>query len=216
MVLGVALLVLAPSAKANPLAPGGTVAPDVCNGCSLGTILAGKYYVPWSYTTTNGVTSGLFEELVITGDASNPYGASDLTFYVAVQDNSSSVDALERVTVSSFTGFSTDVAYDNTTYCGFSPCTAALVDPTSVSRSLNGSVVGFNWPAGAPIGNGDWSSSLLIFTNATTYKPGQVAIIDSGSADLVGYAPSVPEPATLSLLGIGLLGLFGFRKKENA
>jgi hypothetical protein len=215
MVLGVSLLLLAPSARANSLSPGSIVTPDNFNGLAAGsTWLASYSYFPWSYSTTSGTTSGLYEEAVMR-DPANPYGGTaDITFLVAVQNNSSSTDSLQRITVSSFGTFLADVGYDNTTYCGFSPCSATLVDPTSVDRSKNGNVIGFNYTLPSTLDPGDWSSVLLIFTNAPTYVPGQVALIDTATYDLGGYAPSIPEPATLSLLGMGLLGLLGLRKKK--
>jgi hypothetical protein len=40
-------------------------------------------------------------------------------------------------------------------------------------------------------------------------------LIDGGTANFLTYAPKViPEPVSISLLGLGILGLFGLRRKS--
>jgi len=55
---------------------------------------------------------------------------------------------------------------------------------------------------------------------ANPYSATEVFKIVAGGAgdsnDTIDLANTVPEPTTLSILGIGLLGLLGLRKKENA
>jgi PEP-CTERM putative exosortase interaction domain len=58
------------------------------------------------------------------------------------------------------------------------------------------------------------------FTDLDLGQTGEFAIgwQQNGAWDVIyekiGYTPSTPEPATMSLLGLGLAGLLGFRKKR--
>jgi hypothetical protein len=203
MVLGVALLALAPSAKANYLLPGATVTPDA--EIATGTIIADTGWL--SFSMLDG-TTGLVAEIVV-ADASNPYASGDLTFIYQVQDTKGTIEHLSGF---DFSGFLTDVQA-GTGGSGGSIMSGGIL-PGTVNRVSTGSVVEFNF---APfIGPGKYSSALIIATDATKYKPGTIGIIDGGGAGVVGYAPTVPEPATLSLVGMGLLGLLGLRKKRVA
>jgi hypothetical protein len=46
------------------------------------------------------------------------------------------------------------------------------------------------------------------------HDTGNYFLVDNMSGDASGVGSPVPEPATMSLLGFGLLGLLGFRKKS--
>jgi PEP-CTERM motif len=73
--------------------------------------------------------------------------------------------------------------------------------------------VGIDW--NPLIVKGQTSSFVVLYTNSKKVIPGTLGLIDSGSSPSIdGYvAAATPEPATLSLLGIGLLGLGTLRKK---
>lgn len=207
-VLGLALLVLAPSAKATLLVPGATVAPSA--EVASGGILADTGLLP--FVLGDG-TSGTVAEIVI-ADSANPFGAGDITFIYQVQVTAG--PGIEHLTGFDYAGFATDVQSGGAGSGG--SIIAGGVAPFDVNRAATGSVVSFNFiaPGVTPILPGSWSEALIIATDATTYKPGTIGIIDGSAAGLLGYAPAVPEPATLSLMGMGLLSLLGFRKRENA
>lgn len=212
MVLAVGLFVAMPSAKATVLAPGASGLPDIINVPAFGS---GSTLVAYrTGTFSDGTISGTYEEAVVS-DTTNPYGSGDFDFEIAINPNTGT-DAVGRVTETGYAGFSTDVGYDSL-FCGIEFCgSSTLVAPTAVDRSLSGGTIGFTFASGA-LAPGDSSYILEIATNATSYtSSGTAHFIDGGDAAIADFAPSVPEPTTLSLMGMGLLSLLGLRKKSNA
>lgn len=133
-----------------------------------------------------------------------------LTFLYLVQNNGSSLDELNRITVTNFAGWATEVGQDVNN--NFSPRQNASL----VSRSANGATIGFDFLA-APIGQGmlspgKWTSVFWIRTNATDYTSGTLNAIDGGIATVDSFAP-VPEPGTMAALGLGALALLRRRRK---
>jgi hypothetical protein len=204
-VMLVALVSLVPSASATLLPPGNTLAPDIfpVSPQTGGTKLADTTFLPYS----TSVYSGHYESMVFS-DPANKVCAGCLDFVYMFTSDATSIDPIHRATVTNFAGFETDVGYDNN-----STGTA----PQTVDRTLNGSVVGFNF---LPVANGvdpgvlpgGQSRVLVVYTNATHFQPGTLSLIDGQSINLLGFQPTVvPEPGTLLLLGSGLAGLVGSR-----
>jgi len=116
-----------------------------------------------------------------------------------------SYNDITRLTAQDFGGFLTSVGYH---------AAAGEVKPTDADRNSVGSVIGFDFTI--PITTS--TASLVIATNAKWYTQGDISIIDGATADLTAWGPAVPEPASMVLFGIGLLGCGGrvIRKKFMA
>jgi hypothetical protein len=193
------------TAQAVPLAPGGTVLPAFPADWA-GPVLGDTGLMPFSFGSP--LSSGTVREAVI-ADSMNPFGAGDLTFVYQVTDITGDV---ARLSGSDYTGWLTDVGVSP----GHAPFVAGAVSPATISRTADGSVVGFNF---SPTLVGATSLQLLIRTNATTFGSGSIGVIDGGGLTLVGFAPA-PEPAYAGLLlgglfGLGLLVARRFQAKQS-
>ena len=178
-------------AGATLLAPGSSIsAPAEPGEPSGGTVLA--TVGPLSFTATT--FSGSLLSRVIEGDTTNPWGG--LTFTYVITNDASSLDAIVRLTVSSFEGFETDVSYNSL---------SMGTTPSLVNRSVNGRVVGFDFliPSLQPA---QQSALLVVQTNATRYTQGTAAVIDGSVIQVPSLGP-IPEPATLTLLATACVGL---------
>lgn len=180
------LMLLAPLAQASVLSNGNSVPPSPL--FPTGTLL-----VSTTGTITTATFSAGYTEWVY-ADPTNTWCAGCLDFVYQFTNNGPDVN--ERYSMYNFAGFSLDV--------GTNPFGAH--DPTTIDRSLNGSVVGFNFPAADEIGTGQTTVLLVVETNALHYTTGFVSAQDGTAGFGVGYSPasSVPEPSSLALLGSGL------------
>jgi len=227
LALLIACIMVVPCAKADllgtvPAAPGDTVFPGlVAAGTDPGTLLASLSapFVSTLGTTAGTLVSAVFEE-----------SGGTLDFYYQVTNNltapncgsagQSACDPISRETDTSFTGFTTALGFwvDGSTLPGgiFSDGTVA---PVTGDRNSVGNVVGFSFnpPDPSKIQPGQTSNVLVISTDATHFKPGNASVIDGGVTTVAAFEPAVgpskiPEPASIVLLGGGLLALGGFRR----
>jgi len=216
------LIVSAPAIQAAPIIPsalvtsgGPAVAPPLTTAAA-GTLLA-SLDVPFSFSTTAGTTSGVLRSAVYR----NPSGTID--FYYQVFNNLNSVTALSRESDTSFSGFTTNLAFrvDTGSLTGstFTTPTAGII-PVTADRDASGTTVGFNFvpaPPGTKVPPGSTSAVLIISTNATSFTAGNAEIIDGGTITVAAFQPAsgVPEPATLALIGGGLLALAAIRRRAS-
>jgi len=167
----------------------------------------------WTLLASTGaqaISSGTFTATAhawVYSDTNNSFcsGCLDFVYQVALV---SGLDPIERITAGSFTGFSTDVGY----LTG-----SAGATPGSVDRSVNDSVIGFNYGGALALTGTDSTKILVIETNTKFYKAGLMSAIDQQAANGVGFAPaSAPESSSITMLGAGLilLGLLRIRRKS--
>jgi hypothetical protein len=193
---------VATKADAFLLNPGFTV--DITNtAVPAGSLLASQD-IPF----TTSLFSGMSHQEV--------YSNSTGVLFVYSFDNDEGSDtSITRMTAANFAGWTTWTDASLT------------ADPTySVDRSFPyGSTIGFGFKNGIPqetdfdpgVQPGNTSSVMWIQTNAPKYTIGRLNFIDGDVAEIDAYAPNsvVPEPMSLSLLGTGLFGLIGLRRKKS-
>jgi hypothetical protein len=209
-----AMLIFSQAASASVLTPGTTVPPDIFPSCVGCTLEASLNSGPITISNGQGITMTFDLVSAVYSDPSNPFAPGNLDFVYQVT-NVSGNDSIGRLTVGVFSGFLTDV--------GFTPMGSALpgglfVDgtqvPQLVSRSAllnNGATIGFIYSAPSSFIPGTTSTALIIETNATNFKAGNLNVIDDVVGTTAAFEPAastvVPEPASLLLLGSGLLTL---------
>jgi len=199
LLLALSLSIIRTQAVVPPpnLLPGGVLSPPPAEASPVGgSVVFNTGPVPF----TAGTFSGTLTSEAIAGDSSNPWGG--LTFTYEIDNFSASSDEIARMTVSSFGLFLTDASYNSTTPVGG-------LAPMSITRSANGAVLGFNFlvPSLSP---GSASALLVIQTDSPSFVHTGASLIDGSSTTVNSLAP-VPEPSTLCLTSLGLLGLLGYR-----
>ncbi|MBS0322309.1 MAG: PEP-CTERM sorting domain-containing protein [Proteobacteria bacterium] len=188
------------------MTPGSFAAASTVNDPTA-TILASSYWttvvgvnnIPGNPSTFNGLGGSW----VIQGDSQNPFGSNGLTFLYQFQNSSSSLDAVERLTVTGFGHYQTAVAVD--TYWGNSPV-------QRFTRSFNGNSIGANF-VGLGLAPGS-TGNIIVYTDATGYGYGSALVQDGSQGSWKVFAP-VPEPETYAMLmaGLGLMGVIVRRRK---
>jgi hypothetical protein len=189
---------------AAPLLPGSTQGAAAENNPVGATLVFTTGFVPFATATFNGS----LRSDVYTNDASSPFGLNALTFEYELINGAGSPDAIDRLTVSSFTGFQTDVS--------FRPVPGSTA-PRTVTRSANGAVVGFDFNVpGFPLASNSVATPLVVQTTAINWMPVLASLIDGSVATVASVAPTgiVPEPATIVLL-LGALAFLAAPRRTH-
>lgn len=210
----VALVAVTPLAKATLLAPGGVGAPGVFDftGHTMTLQLGGS--ASGSFLGSTGTPTGLWSEKVYLDSGPNAAcltgGCLDFLINLTV-----STGEVHRITASSFAGALTDVGFVGVVS---SPFFTMGLTPNAVNRSTilgdGGATVGFDFLLPGMVGGSatPTSATLVILTNSTTFVPGTLSLIDSGTVTVKAFGTAV-EPASALLLGVSLLMGGIFRKK---
>jgi hypothetical protein len=191
-------LLLVPMANASVLGVGGTAPPSPL--FPTGTQLAFT-----SGTITTPTFSADYSTWVLR-DPTNTWCANCLDFVYQFTNNGPDVN--QRYSMSSFAGFNVDA--------GTMPF--GVHDPITVSRSLinGGQVISFNFDQfGDEIQPGVQTVQLVIMTNAVAFTTGFLSAQDGTAGSGVAFAPTVPEPASLVLMGGGLIAVGGFLRRSR-
>ena len=210
-----AMFIFSEPVSASLLAPGTTLPPDIFSACAGCTLDASLNSGPITVSNGQGITLTFDVVSAVYSDPSNPFGAGNLDFIYQVTSVSGN-DFIGRVTAGVFSGFMTDVGFTAT---GSALPGGLFVDgtqaPQLVSRSAtvpnNGATVGFIYNALAPstFAPGTTSTALIIQTDATNFKAGNVNLIDDVVGSTAAFEPAtpVPLPGTFLLLLLGVAGL---------
>jgi hypothetical protein len=169
-----------------------------------GTIVA-SVLLPYQ-SDPAGLFTGSILSQVIANDVNNPHGG--LTFLYQMVNNQTSSSSMNRLAANSFNGFITDMSY----------VAGPGVVPTFVDRGPDADTVGFSFFA-PPIGRGmvhpgQFTTMLIVRTDAPGYASGSVGAINGGVATVSGFVP-VPEPSVAGLLIAGA-GMLLMRRRQLA
>ena len=202
---------------AAPLNPGTTIpAPNEPGQPSAGaTLLASStvnFVAPFSFTGT--LTSEVWNN-----DASSPFGPASLTFTYQFNIDASSGNAVDRFTISSFSGYLTDASYSLGSSGSVVPqLLPSVVAPLSVGRAPAGDIVRWVFEDGfgnATLAPGDSSALLVVQTSATAWQNTIGGVSDGSTANVSSFAPAViPEPGTVFVTGLAGGVLFVLRRSR--
>ena len=177
--------------RATSLVPGTAISPLSPEAePAVGSVLV----VSLSAPVTALSFTGTLVSSVYSSDSSNPWGG--LTFTYQLYNNGP--DTVERLTLSSFAGFLTDVSYNG-----------SGIVPLNAVRTAAGNQISFNFRTPDEQGTltpGASSSLLIIQTDSSRYQNSIAGVINSSTANSATFAPAaVPEPATVTLAVFGVV-----------
>lgn len=194
--LTIAVMAFAAVANANSITPGTSAAPDTFASVG-GTVLAS---VSGNFTGTNThgtAFTGSYTEDVVK-DSTNALCPSCLDFVISFKDISGT--SIDTMSTSDFSALLSPLLAPASVDVGV---TGSGTAASNVSWSLDGITLNFSFGSGVTAGS--TAATLQIETNAKFFSSGDISFIDSGTANVAGFMPIVPEPAIPGLIALGLL-----------
>jgi hypothetical protein len=198
------------AARATSLVPGSAIPLSLEAEPAVGATLIVSASVP-----VTGLTfGGTLVSSVYANDSSNPWGG--LTFTYQLFNNGP--DTVERLTLSSYTGFFTDVSYSGAAVAPLISVGTEVV-PLNAVRTASGNQISFNFRDAAEQATlipGANSPLLIIQTDSTVYQNSIAGVINSSTANTATFAPAaVPEPATATLVVLGVVACLLERRLKS-
>jgi hypothetical protein len=224
--LGAAFVALAlfggQAVHAVPLPTPGVVVPPLLAGTLTTAGISQVATLDGVYDTGVGGAAGTYTARVFREGAGtvSPFGVGALSFAYQFTQNAGVLGPIERVTMSNFNGFLTDVVLDTTNIQGAGP--AATRAANQATRDPTGNVVGFDYSGGNAVLAGQRTFTMVIRTNATQVIPGLFSFINGTTDNEVAFAPAggvVPEPASIAMglvVGAPLIGAAVRRKLKQS
>ena len=140
-------------------------------------------------------------------------GGDDFVYVLTnTAPNNINSDSFDRLTLSSFAGYSVDADY-----AANSPLPGDVA-PSEVDRSTDGSVLGYTFSA--LVNPTEATDSLVVLTDSATYTYGSATVIDSDYGSVLTNVPYgaqvilVPEPASLGMIALSL-GVLARRRRRG-
>jgi hypothetical protein len=151
--------------------------------------------------------------------------AGTLDFVYQVTNNAESTSAVEGLTFSPFDSFGIPGVWQTAT--GFDTFLNG-VEGADSARRIIGNTIGFEFGTNFNPGNdfdsgasilldaGETSAVFLVRVNAFAFRPGTFTVQDGLTITGIGFAPTVPEPATWAMMigGFGLMGAAARRTRR--
>ncbi len=162
---------------------------------------------------------GDFSEDFVIGDAAGNFFEANFKSRVVIRNDTGTVDfywqirdvedlsgQVASVVVNGYQAWSVGVEYR--------PDSLGDIGPNSAFRTADGDSIGYNFESPA-VGFPDESKHFLARTDATDYAMTgtvRITLVTGQFVDLDTWAPAVPTPGALSLLGLG--GLIAGRRRR--